>query len=279
MTLLSGAIQPPLLTLLNSISSPSLSPLFTTTTDPSSSSSTIAVILDTDTTSTAGPSRLVPRTHRSGSILHPVVHIQSSDPRDTYIQAGCSLLESRRRRGEMTMASGEGNAPLGVELQWLGLQLRALGKRGVSFEVGVVDIGGREGVIRCSSFKKEPTSYPHRSPPLIHLPLALPNSTSQLTSWSHIHINLAALIPLFRSLPRPQAESEAQDSARKRRKVETADLPSAGLKSVSYVRVYANCRVRRIWFSAEGEPTLEGMGRNVEEEWALYAAGEAGSSF
>ena len=35
----------------------------------------------------------------------------------------------------------------------MGLQLRPLGKRPLSFEVGLVDMKGREGVIRCSSFK------------------------------------------------------------------------------------------------------------------------------
>lgn len=43
--------------------------------------------------------------------------------------------------------------PLGVELPWIGMQVKRLSRRELSFEVGVVDSRGREGVIRCSSYK------------------------------------------------------------------------------------------------------------------------------
>ncbi len=38
---------------------------------------------------------------------------------------------------------------------------------------------------------------------------------------------------------------------------------------VSYFRVYANCRLRRIWFSKEGGAW---MGNGVKDEFGLYAA-------
>ncbi|WVR00168.1 hypothetical protein IAU59_007310 [Kwoniella sp. CBS 9459] len=292
MSLLSGSIQPPLLTLLSSTSTPSLSPLFNSIIDPSSSDAAITALPDTQSASSSGSSsnsRKVPHTQPKGCILHDVVHIQSPDPRRTYIQAGCSLTEFRRRL-DTGKGRDEGQLPLGIELPWIGMQLKRLGRRDMSFEVGIVDSRGREGTIRCSSFKNSPTLHPHRSPPLIHLPLQLPTAgPSQLTQWMHIPINLAALIPLFQHLPRPQRHAsasdsdededdhhQAEDAARKRRKV--AELPQGGFGSVSYVRVYANCRVRRIWFSAEGERTIEGMGKSVRDEWELYAADEATQS-
>lgn len=171
----------------------------------------------------------------------------------------------------------------------------------MSFEFGVVDAKGREGVARISSYKvrsfslprdgisltpqSEPTAHPHRSPPLVHLPLKLPSTDQHtLTSWLDIKLNLATLLPLFRSLPSSSKPTDNQ----KRRKVE-ADVPNEQFGYVSYVRVYANCRLRRIWFvspslrrnrcealhlilvqSADGERTLNQAG--VEEEWGLYAA-------
>lgn len=62
------------------------------------------------------------------------------------------------------------------------------------------------------------------------------------------------MLPLFQNLPQMQEQSgegvgEDEDVAskpKKRRK--TIELPSGKLGSVTYVRVYANCRVRRIWF-------------------------------
>ncbi|WVW86183.1 hypothetical protein I302_108224 [Kwoniella bestiolae CBS 10118] len=275
MTLLSGSIQPPLLTLLSSSSSPSLSPLFQPTTD-TSKDSCIVSLPDTKSAQASGSSRAVPHAQPKGCILHDVVHIQSSNPRMTYIQAGCSLTEYRAGR-DKGKSRDDGCMPLGIELPWVGLQVKRLGKRDMSFEVGIVDNRGREGIVRFSSFKRNPTVHPCRSPPLIHLPLQLPSTTSStLTQWVHIPLHLAPLIQLFHSLPRPQrhaSDDEKEEDSRKRRKV--AELPSGSFASLSYIRVYANCRVRRIWFSAEGERTIQGMGKAVRDEWELYAAEES----
>lgn len=68
--------------------------------------------------------------HVSRSIASRVIHIQSPRP-DTFIQA----------------------RNLGIELPYLGIQFKRLGKRGVAFEVGIQDGRGREGVLRLSSWK------------------------------------------------------------------------------------------------------------------------------
>ena len=91
----------------------------------------------------------IPKNRTRGDIAHPVIHIQSPTIRTTYIQAGCSLTESRRQR-EKGKSRGDS---LGAELEWVGMQLKRLGKREMSFEIGIIDSRGREGMVRCSSFK------------------------------------------------------------------------------------------------------------------------------
>ncbi|WRT70214.1 uncharacterized protein IL334_007209 [Kwoniella shivajii] len=272
MSLLSGCIQPPLLTLLSSTSSPSISPLFRPTID-SCPDSSISTLQDTSSYQASTSSKLVPHDRPKGCISHEVIHIQSPNPKNTYIQAGCSVTEYKKSLNK-GKSKDEGYLPLGVEMPWMGLQVKRLGKRGMSYEIGLVDNRGKEGVIRFSSFKKNPTVHPYRSPPMIHLPLQLPLQTSStLTPWMTIPIHLAPLIQLFHSLPRPQrhaSDDEEDEASRKRRKV--AELPNGSFGSVSYVRIYANCRIRRIWFSAEGERTIQGMGKGVRDEWELYAA-------
>jgi hypothetical protein len=71
----------------------------------------------------------------------------------TYLQCGLSVTEYRRRMEKGKMRAGEAPIPLGLELPWLGMQVRRLGRREMGFEVGVVDARGREGVVRCTSFK------------------------------------------------------------------------------------------------------------------------------
>lgn len=268
------------MTLLSSSSHPSISPLWTTHTDPSlPSDSFITTLPDTSYGSEAEASSssraYVPKHPSQGEIVGSVIHVQSPTVGTTYLQCGESLTEYRRRVDKGKARAGEGPMPLGIELGSVGLQVRRLGRREFAFEIGLVDTKGREGIVRCSSFKvcpcvtmphlsrsqgssltlkqKSPTVHSHRSPPLIHLPLTLPAATpSTLTPWLHISLNLVPLIALFHSLPRPQLGDTSPDSPerpQKRRRL--VELPSGQLKSVSYVRLYANCRVRRIWFVSD----------------------------
>ena len=252
------------MTLLSSTSQPAISPIFTSHTDLTlPSDSFITQIHDTEQHDDESKRTYVPRHRQRGDIVHPVVHIQSPTVRTTYIQAGGSSTEAERRR-EKGKARAE---PLGVELPWIGMQLKRLGRREMSLEIGVLDSAGREGVLRYSSFQvctlsnvhsswqKSPVLHAHRSPPLIHLPLSLPSSgPSVLTSWLHISINLSAFLPLFHSLLPPNFQTNIKEvgtsKPRKRRKI--AELPTGRFASVTFVRIYANCRVRRIWFVSAG---------------------------
>ncbi|ORY33419.1 hypothetical protein BCR39DRAFT_519928 [Naematelia encephala] len=269
MSLLAGTIQPPLMTLLSSTSQPSLSPLFRLHVDPKRPNGSIIRTID----DTSEDPELVPRHYERGDIVHRVIHIQSPDNRSTYIQAGCLKTQYDRYNKQDIQ-------PLGIELGWVHLQVKRLGRREMSFEVGIVDARGREGVVRCSSFQQTPKVHAERSPPLIHLPLALPQQgPTTLTQWLDISLDLAALLPLFQSLPRrlpsSNGSSDEEDNVRAQKRRKMVELPSGRFASISCIRVYANCRVRRIWVTAEGQKTMDGMGRALKDEWGLYAAASA----
>jgi hypothetical protein len=159
---LADALQPPLMTLLSSSSHPSISPLWTTHTDSSlPSDSFITTLPDTSYGSEAeasSSSRVYVSKHPTrGEIVGSVIHIQSPTVGTTYLQCGESLTEYRRRVDKGKARAGEGPMPLGIELGWVGLQVRRLGRREFAFEIGLVDTKGREGVVRCSSFKVCPS--------------------------------------------------------------------------------------------------------------------------
>jgi hypothetical protein len=74
-----------------------------------------------------------------------VIHIQSPGPTATYIQAGAKGRGKGKGKEEVL--------PLGIELPWVGLQVKRLGRRGMAFEFGIKDTRGVEGIIRLSSYK------------------------------------------------------------------------------------------------------------------------------
>jgi hypothetical protein len=95
-------------------------------------------------------------------------------------------------------------------------------------------------------------------------------------------------MPLFKTLPRSDADGDGESSRGKKSRLDPVagiGIPNDQFGHVTYVRVYANCRLRRIWFvspfltpvviqladgqSANGGQTLEQAG--VKDEWALFA--------
>jgi hypothetical protein len=99
-----------------------------------SPSSTAAVAsIDSPSTSSSQPLK--------GLLTHPVVHIQSPSIKTTYLRCPPSSPSSATR------------SELGVELDWLHLQLRRLGgRRELVVEVGIKDGRGIEGRVRMGSF-------------------------------------------------------------------------------------------------------------------------------
>lgn len=165
----SSSIQPALVSLFSSTGSDPLS-LFAQHTDSALPADSVVCILN-DTTSLPhppGPATLIAPSslsarddgaeddgYASGSgsvdytLNQSVLHIQSPTLRTTYVRcppAGVierSALGARKRN-----ASND----LGMEHPWLHMQIRNMGREW-SFEVGVVDQGGKEGVVRCSTFQ------------------------------------------------------------------------------------------------------------------------------
>lgn len=112
-------------------------------------------------------------------------------------------------------------------------------------------------ILMLTHSQKEP-SLKYTQPPVLHLPLAFPNaSTRPLTTWSTIDLNLASMLPSFSSTVFTHSddvsEGEEGDFGRPTKKPRPAVLVPSGMYShVSYVKVYATCRLRRIWLSQNG---------------------------
>jgi hypothetical protein len=107
---------------------------FITTTDDSQASSSKRRTFD---------HHYIGQNDTKGSVVGQVIHIQSPRPTRTYIQAG-GYGEGKGR---------EEGSPLGIELPWVGMQIKRLGNRGIALEFGVKDTKGAQGVIRLSSYK------------------------------------------------------------------------------------------------------------------------------
>lgn len=270
--------------MLSSTSQPALSPLFQVHCDSGSASAFVAVVQDTQcrdeskrvsgtciiASPTAGAldfdGQLVPIRPSKGCIAGAVVHLQDPSWKRTFIQAG-----SRK---------GKGKERLGIELPWLGLHIRPLGKRAWCFDVGLIDARGVEGIIRVSSLavcegktivakltrQDEAKVDLSHEPPIVHLPLELPAEDNALTPWLHLNLHLPTLLSSFKTV-----ESH-QSPPNKRQKRSSQHAPTATFGSTSFVRVYANCRVRRIWFSQDGEKTLGALDSDAAGEMGLYAA-------
>ena len=101
------------------------------------------------------------------------------------------------------------------------------------------------------------------SPPILHLPLAVPLESSRpLTTWVTINMHLPTVLPYFSSLA-PRAEQGESGTSGEARSL----LPRGSFGHSTYLKIYASCRVRRVWFSTEGP------GGAVPWEFGLYSTG------
>jgi hypothetical protein len=136
------------MTLFSSTTIPSPSPLFSSHLDRSHPDDSIIKMLPDD----AQSNDTIPKASERGAISHRVMHIQGPDIANTFIQAGCGKAELKRRTEKKESKEGD-CLPLGINLSWMGMHIKRLGRRDLAFEVGMVDARGREGIIRISSFK------------------------------------------------------------------------------------------------------------------------------
>ncbi|SPO23556.1 uncharacterized protein UTRI_02235 [Ustilago trichophora] len=182
-----------------------------------------------------------------GSISDPVLHIQSPAIRNTFIRS--PPIEETE---------------LGIKLPHVTFQFRSIGSsRPFVFEIGIRDQDGRSGTIRLSSFQTEPRLYlkhlrrkptasmtdedndgTSRTEPLLHLPLdmaATPASDeTSLTPWQ---VATLPLDKLARYLSDTSLISHV-DSELVRQSQRFGNF-----YSISYVKVHANMRLRRVWCS------------------------------
>ncbi|KIM46925.1 hypothetical protein M413DRAFT_16491 [Hebeloma cylindrosporum] len=202
-----------------------------------------------------------------------VLHIQSPTIRTTYIQCPPSYPRSGM------IGRLERSDELGIKHPWMHLQVRNLGREW-SFEVGLVDHAGRAGILRFATFQKKPRLTINRnmpgSSPILSMPLSFPSPSSRpLTPWSTINIHFPSILPYLSSQllhydDQHNSEegpgSKSWPSSSNPRGSFPTSIPSGTYSYVSYVRVYATCRLRRIWFGESG-PT-----QKVPWEFELYSA-------
>ncbi|KAF9449283.1 hypothetical protein P691DRAFT_667793 [Macrolepiota fuliginosa MF-IS2] len=185
-----------------------------------------------------------------------VLHIQSPRLPSTYIQCPPDKVPA-----------------LGLRHPWMHLHVRNMGREW-GFEVGLVDHAGRTGILRMSTFQKQPSlklSRGERSTfPLLHLPLSFPSRSSRpLTAWTTINVHLPTFIPYFSHSNLLTVDRQGGQESHASQSWDTITLPavpSGSYSHVSFVRVYATCRLRRIWFDEHGPD------QTVPWEFELYSA-------
>lgn len=242
-----NTVQPNIVSLFSSTSSEPLS-LFSQQTDGSLAADSFIHFLN-DASSLPSPSPpavlcSMPALDDNGEpnigygLHQTVLHIQSPTLRMTFIRS-------------------PSDRDLGLKHKWLHLQVRNVGREW-SFEIGIVDKSGRRGIVRCSTFQKEPKlaiSPVPNAQPVLHLPLSFPQPSSRpLTAWSTITLNLPSLIPHFNTLASMNQLDDGEGSRHDINRSATLSttnitVPSGTYSHLSYIKIYATCRLRRIWLS------------------------------
>ncbi|KAG1823364.1 uncharacterized protein BJ212DRAFT_1444549 [Suillus subaureus] len=183
------------------------------------------------------------------SLHQTVLHIQSPTLRMTFIRSPPN--------------TDPGDRDLGLKQKWLHLQVRNVGREW-SFEIGIVD--------KCVTFmispvlRYQPSMQTLKEPkltispvlnaqPVLHLPLSFPQPSSRpLTAWSTITLSLPSLIPHFGTLASMNQPDDGEGSRHDTNRSATFSatnitVPSGTYSHLSYIKIYATCRLRRIWLS------------------------------
>ncbi len=163
----SGSFQPAIVSLFSSTGSEPLC-LWSLKTDPSLPADSFACFLNDSESTPAPPDPAVliaphpvaadsgdgPANNSQGmgyTLTQTVLHMQSPSLATTYLRCP-PYSESRAHMGR------EGD--LGLKHPWVHIQVRNIG-RPWSFELGLVDLAGKEGVVRCSTFQVDLVFLPY----------------------------------------------------------------------------------------------------------------------
>lgn len=180
------------------------------------------VVLETPSKSTGSTNQ---RASSQGLLNNTVVHIQAPSPRSTFIRC-----------------PNQSDVSLGLKAPWLCVQVRPLDKPW-AIEVGMVDYAGRVGCVRCATYQNA-AEVKKTNPPLLVIPLRLPERTPEsLTEWRTLILHLPKMMSYFSS---PALHSDADTTVPA---MSCAELPQSAFAYTSYVKIYATCRIRRVWFS------------------------------
>lgn len=152
--MLSSSVQPSVVSLLSSTGSDPLS-LFSVQTDSSLPSDSLIHLLNDSTSSPEPPQPAAliqpPPAHGETagySLNQSVIHIQAPNIPTTFIR--CPAEPDAVKNGSRTRSTRRD--VLGMKHPWLHIQARNMGREW-SFEIGIVDQSGREGILRCSTFQ------------------------------------------------------------------------------------------------------------------------------
>lgn len=184
-----------------------------------------------------------------GSSSETVLHIQSPAIRNTFIRS-----------------PPDKDTDLGIKLPYMTFQLRAIGgSRPFLIEIGIRDDQRRGATIRISSFQIEPKLYlkrhqsgkdqnisrqknPDTVKTILHLPLTMAAQPAQdetsLTAWQVLTLSLDRLAEHCSDTSLMGEHEAAQEIV--------ARLERFGsFEAVTYVKVHANMRLRRVWCSKQ----------------------------
>ncbi|KAM0787845.1 hypothetical protein ACM66B_003898 [Microbotryomycetes sp. NB124-2] len=191
------------------------------------------------------------------NIRSRVLHIQAPNVKSTAIKFGSS--------------SGSLDKSLAIKLPWLHLSVKDVGQL-FYFEVTVLDDRGARVCFRVSTFQTQAKVHSpvnKSMPTLVHLPLKFPSdSAHRLTPWSTISLDLPTLLHNVGNISLQQLENTSDGTG------STTPVVRFGrFASLLAVQVHANCRLRRIWCTADPGLPDDGMIlRGWQTELGLFAA-------
>ncbi|KAH7905051.1 hypothetical protein BJ138DRAFT_1138381 [Hygrophoropsis aurantiaca] len=235
-----GSVQPSIVSLFSSTSSKPLG-LFSRHTDDGLPADSLIHLLDDSTslskrqppaTLIASPMITAGEGNNEATVgrtlCQAVLHIQSPTLRTTFIRCPPISNPPNQRRQEIRDEIG-------------------LHHKRLHIQVGVGDQANRRGVMHCSTFQKESR--------LILVPNSLPST---------ITVSLASLMSHFTSRAlraTPDGEEGGQAA-----QTPNSEVPSGQYSYLAHIKVYATCRLRRIWLSDSGPS------QRIPWEFELYAA-------
>lgn len=136
---------------------------------------------------------------------------------------------------------------LGITLPNLHLQVYLFDEHHpFMFEVSIKDHQGQSALLRWSTFKSTASlQYLNQQKPFLHMPLRRPvRDSTTLTDWCTI------VVPL--NVISKQITSVNLSTSPGNKNVPHSKPLFENFQSVRYIKIFGNCRLRRVWFTDQG---------------------------